>query len=343
MITIYTRQNNKIVPVSFEAGQPMPVEPLWIDMLHPTEDEKAAITSALQIVLPTRSKMAEIESSSRLNTESGNIYLTTDILVGAETPNPQIDDLTIIITPSCLVTLRYSEPHAIMIYAHRLQQQPHLFTTQEDGLIAMLDAITDRTADVLEMIGRHIDDMSQQIFREMTQDLPEDADTKRNRRRNERLTGKHKEKHLQEILRGIGQAGDMNHKVRDCVNGIIRLIAFLEPLLTYKLSNEQMTKFRSLQRDVRSLAEASQYMSHEASFLLDATLGQINIEQNAIIKIFSVVAVVFLPPTLFASIWGMNFQFMPELNAPWGYGMAVAVMICSAIVPLLYFKHRGWL
>ena len=104
-----------------------------------------------------------------------------------------------------------------------------------------------------------------------------------------------------------------------------------------------MTKFRALQRDVRSLAEASQYMANEASFLLDATLGQINIEQNNIIKIFSVVAVVFLPPTLFASIWGMNFHNMPELNSPFGYYMAICVMVISAILPLFYFRHRGWL
>ena len=343
MITIYARQNGKIAPMPYEVGQAMPADPIWIDMLHPSEEEKLAISGAFQMVLPTRSKMAEIESSSRLNTDGGNIFLTTDILVGAETPNPQVDDLTIVVAPQCLITLRYSEPHAIMIYAHRLQQQPHLFATLEDGLLALLDAITDRTADVLEMIGRHIDDMSQQIFREMTQELTEEPADKRRRRKSDRMTGKHKEKHLQQILRGIGQAGDMNHKVRDCVNGTIRLIAYLEPLLTYKLNNEQMTKFRALQRDVRSLAEASQYMANEASFLLDATLGQINIEQNNIIKIFSVVAVVFLPPTLFASIWGMNFHHMPELNEPWGYYLAICVMVTSAILPLLYFRHRGWL
>ncbi len=336
MITVYYRTDDGIACRELETGEAFPARMLWVDLLHPDETERALVAALLGLNLPTRSQMAEIEVSSRLRADGHAAYLTTDVLVGSETPDPEIGDLTVVVAPGCLLTLRYSEPRALAMFAYRIQNQAQLFATQEDGLLAMLDAIVDRTADVLEAIGRRVDDLSLQIFRRGPEEQTID-------RRSAKPGRKRKEKQLQEILQGIGRAGDMNHKVRDSVNGMIRLVTFLGPILTHRLNNEQMKKFKALDRDLRSLSEHAQSSAHETSFLLDATLGQINIEQNAIIKIFSVVSVVFMPPTLFASIWGMNFHAIPELSWSWGYYMALGVMVASAVLPLAYFRRRGWL
>ena len=148
---------------------------------------------------------------------------------------------------------------------------------------------------------------------------------------------------LREVMRDIGRVGDLTNKVRDSLAGLDRLATYLATLSTGRLNKEQKALLKSLNRDLRSLAEHAGYLSQQTNFLLDATLGVINIEQNAIIKIFSVVAVVFLPPTLIASIYGMNFDFMPELDKSWGYPLALFLMVVSAILPLLYFRRRGWL
>lgn len=334
MITAYARVNGRIVATPYMIGEALPEDMLWLDMLNPDENERAVVAAVLNLNLPTRSQMAEIEASSRLRVDDEAIYLTTDILVGAETLNPISNDLTIVVSSTCLLTMRYSEPHAIAIFAHRIQQQPLLFATLADGLMNLLDAIGGRTADVLEMVGRHVDELSRQIFHD-SEFVVESTGVKPAKGR------KRKEKHLQQILIGIGQAGEINHKICDSISSMIRLATFLGPLLTHKLSKEQLKKLRSGTR-LKIAQRTCAVLAHETS-LIRRDVGQINIEQNAIIKIFSVMAVVFMPPTLFASIWGMNFHNIPELSLTYGYYAALSVMVVSAVLPLAYFKHRGWL
>jgi magnesium transporter len=323
MIIAYTRTNDKISDQEFKVGQTLPENTIWLDLQTPSDDERNHIAKALGIELPTILEMQEIEASNRLYTDKKSIFLTIDILAGADTPNPTLDALLIAATPSCLVTMRNCQPKSVNTFATRIKQQPELFATIEDGLLAILDAITDRIADILEVLGKGADTLSQQIFRR-GQTQPE-------------------EKRLQEILLGIGRVGDTTHKVRDSISGISRLVAYLGPVLTPRLTTEQAAKFTALDRDVSSLREHTQFINEETTFLLDATLGQINIEQNNIIKILSIVMVAFTPPTFFASMWGMNFHNMPEYNWEYGYPMAWCVMIVSAIFPILYFKKRNWL
>jgi magnesium transporter len=345
MITAYYRHEGQILDSKIAMGMPMPASTLWVDLLNPDENERAAVSKTLGLDLPTSSEMEEIEASSRLYVEGQAVYLTTDILVGTDTPSPSIDELTIVLAPQALVTIRFCEPRAIDIFAARIKRHPDLCATLDDTVLSLLDAVVDRTADVLEVIGRHVDDVSAHVFRvhddghEVSSVMPLG---RRRTDRHKKTKPKHTEK-LNDILRGIGMAGDMTHKVRDALSGMIRLVAFLGPIMTVRLTSEQLTRFKTLDRDLRSLVDFSQFLSHESSFLLEATLGQINIEQNNIIKIFSVVAVGFLPPTLVASIWGMNFRYMPELDAAWGYPLALFVIVLSAIIPIVYFKHRGWL
>ncbi|MBI1273340.1 MAG: magnesium transporter [Alphaproteobacteria bacterium] len=344
MITAYYRASGQIHDTRLTANDPLPANVCWVDLLTPGEAEREAVSKALGIDLPTMSEMEEIEASSRLYTEGNAVYLTTAVLIGAETPNPGVSDLTIVLAPHCLVTLRFAEPRSIDVFAHRVRKQPDLLATVDDGMLSLLDAIIDRTADILELIGKHVDDLSRKVFHPAgSSNLLEDEHAPRVRRRRSDRERPHHSERLNEILRGIGQSGDMVHRVRDCLSGLTRMMAFLGPIVTSRLHGEQLTRFKTLDRDLRSLSDHAQFLAHESGFLLDATLGQINIEQNNIIKIFSVTAVGFLPPTLLASVWGMNFDHMPELHEPWGYALAWVMIIVSAIIPFIYFKRRGWL
>jgi magnesium transporter len=148
---------------------------------------------------------------------------------------------------------------------------------------------------------------------------------------------------FQKILSRLGRAGDLASKVRESLVSLGRLLAFAIQGTQARGRKTGSARLKTIGRDVASLSDYAAFLNNKVGFLLDATLGMINIEQNAIIKIFSVAAVVFLPPTLIASIYGMNFAHMPELGWPLGYPLALALMVVSAILPYLYFKRRGWL
>ena len=329
MITVHARSGGRVVEQPLVVGDPLPPDTVWIDLLRPDETERAHVGALTGCDLPTREEMKEIEASSQLYTEGEAIYLTTPVIARADTPHPEQGELTFVLTPRHLILVRFMEPRSGATFAARTGRQPELLASAEDALLGMLDAVVDRVADVLELIGGRIDGLSTRIFT----DSLEPGGPGRKKKPNE----------LQDVLRGIGRAGDLTHKVRDSLAGLDRLVAFLTSVAAGRFSKEQKAALKTLTRDLRSLNEHAGFLAHEANFLLDATLGLINIEQNAIIKIFSVVAVAFLPPTLIASAYGMNFQHMPELHWQWGYPMAVMMMVLSGVLPLWYFKRRGWL
>ncbi len=330
MITVYARADGRVVEQPLGLGDPLPPGTVWIDLLRPDEAERARIGAATGCDLPTREEMKEIEASSQLYTEGEALYLTTAVIARADTPHPEQGEITFVLTARHMITLRYTEPRSVATFAARTSRQPELLASAEDALLGILDAVIDRVADVLELIGGRIDGLSARIF---TDSLDS---------RGFGRTAK-KPDQLQDVLRGIGRAGDLTHKVRDSLAGLDRLTAFLSSVAAGRLSKEQKAALKTLTRDLRSLNEHAGFLAHEANFLLDATLGLINIEQNAIIKIFSVVAVALMPPTLIASAYGMNFRHMPELEWSFGYPMALLLMVLSAVVPLWYFRRRGWL
>lgn len=334
MITSYGIDGGRTFRRTLETGQLLPEGTVWIDMLHPTEEERAAIAGLVGIDLPTHEEMKEIEVSSRLYVENASIYMTTPVITRADTEYPGLGVVTFILTNGIskggyLVTVRYVEPKSIDTFASRLNRQPELIAGAEAALLGLLDAVVGRVADLLELIGSRLDGIGRRVF-----DDPLPAKSKEAARKPDAL---------REVMRDIGRVGDLTNKVRDSLAGLDRLATYLATISTGRLNKEQRALLKSLNRDLRSLGEHAGYLSQQTNFLLDATLGVINIEQNAIIKIFSVVAVVFLPPTLIASIYGMNFHFMPELDESWGYPLALGLMVLSAILPLLYFRRRGWL
>lgn len=329
MITVHARVDGRVVEQPLAVGDPLPPGTVWIDLLRPDEAERAHVGALTGCELPTREEMKEIEASSQLYVEGEAVYLTTPVIARADTPHPEQGELTFVLLPRHMITVRFMEPRSVATFAARTGRQPELLASAEDALLGMLDAVVDRVADVLELIGGRIDALSTRVFT----DSLEPSSPGRKKKPDE----------LQDVLRGIGRAGDLTHKVRDSLAGLDRLAAFLTSVAAGRLSKEQKVALKTLTRDLRSLNEHAGFLAHEANFLLDATLGLINIEQNAIIKIFSVVAVAFLPPTLIASAYGMNFQYMPELHWEFGYPMAIVMMVLSGVLPLWYFKRRGWL
>jgi len=295
---------------------------LWVDLFCPTPEEEAAVEAALGIDAPTREEMEEIEVSSRLYMENGTAYLTAILPANADGDDPVMSPVSFVLTPTHLLTVRYHAPRVFETFPPRAEKTAQSLPDAATTLIALLDAVIDRQADILERAGRSVDRLSHDIFRK----------------------NKEKGSDFQKILEDIGREGDLVSNIRDSLLTLERLIGFLANHAAQKgFRRDLRDRVKTLSRDARALSDHAGFLSGKITFLLDATLGMINIQQNAIIKIFSVAAVIFLPPTLIASIYGMNFSVMPELSWTWGYPFALGLMVLFAVLPYRYAKYRKWL
>jgi magnesium transporter len=276
--------------------------------------------------------MQEIEISSRLYMENGARYMTATLMCAADTETPRTTAVTFILAGHRLVTVRYDQPKPFMLVEHKLARFCTPGVTGEMVLMELLDAIIDRNADILERAGADMDTISHDIFE------PEGAARTRGAAR----TGH--AKRYTDILIAIGRKGDLTSKVRESLVSIGRVVTFVAAAVDgVKWSKDMREQLKTMQRDVASLTDHASYLSNKITFVLDAMLGVVNLEQNNIIKLFSVMAVVLMPPTLIASIYGMNFKDMPELDWPHGYPIAVVAMLLAAAGPYMYFKWKKWL
>ncbi len=323
MLTVYTAERNMLKPVEVTESD-LPAAPLWIDLLRPTPVEVTRVEAALGVELPSHEDMQEIEVSSRLYKENDALFMTATLLARTTTDQPEALPVSFILAGSALMTIRYGEPRSFQAFVNRAQRHQSDCGTGESVLASLLDAVTDRTADILERIAGDIDKVSALVFEQQAGDPMKARDFKA-------------------ILHEIGRRGDLLSKARESLVSLGRLLTFLVQNLEAKPSRDNRNRLRTLLRDVHALTDHASFLSNKINFLLDATLGMVNIEQNAIIKIFTVAAVAFMPPTLIASIYGMNFAHMPELSWPIGYPIAIGLMVLSALLPFLYFKRRGWL
>jgi magnesium transporter len=298
---------------------------VWADLFKPTKEEEAAIEEWIGVGVPTREEMEEIEISSRLYVENGVYFMTASLPSLGEDDTPTMMPVTFVLAGPNLITIRYHEPRAFATFPTRAEKAAIGCTNCHTVLIGLLEAIVDRLADILEKVGHDIVALSHDIFHPT-------ATKASNRDRN-----------FQRLLKAIGRKEDLTSSLSESLMTMQRLAGFLLQAMATLKDREVQARVKTLGRDITSLSDYANLVSQKITFLLDATLGMINIEQNAIIKIVSVAAVVFLPPTLVASIYGMNFEAMPELRWLWGYPMAVALMVVSAVLPFLYFKRRGWL
>ncbi|MGH8221563.1 MAG: magnesium/cobalt transporter CorA [Woeseiaceae bacterium] len=324
MLTAFVEQQDKL-KVCEGQGAVLPADAVWIDLLRPTPEEEQLVEQHLGLEVPTREDMLEIEASSRVYREGDALFMTAILLAHTDTERPEATPVSFIQSGRTLVTIRYSEPRSIQAFVARAQRSVGAYRSGEAVLIALLEAIVDRTADILERLGLEIEALSREVFEDKTKD-PALA------------------REFHEILRNIGQKGDLNGKARESLVSLGRILTFLtQSLIANQATRDLRSRLKTLNRDLGSLTDHATFLSNKFNFLLDATLGMINIEQNAIIKIFSVAAVVFLPPTLIASVYGMNFEFMPELDWRLGYPLAIGLMVVSAVLPYWFFKRRGWL
>ncbi|MBC7817702.1 MAG: magnesium transporter CorA family protein [Planctomycetaceae bacterium] len=325
MLTVHYPRGTILERQVVDHSGDIPKETVWIDLFNPAMGEDKLVERTLGIAVPTREEMQEIEVSSRLYEENGARYMTATMICQADTPNPKITAVTFILTEKTLITVRYDDPRPFPIVSNKLNRVCPANITGQIVLNNILEAIIDRAADILERIGGDVDRVSHDVFE------PE------GRRTNRSLTYRY-------ILKSVGKSGDLTSKIRESLVSIGRLVLFLlnEPE-TGKLTKDFRAELKSMQRDVQSLLDHTTYLTNNITFLLDAMVGFVTIEQNNVIKIFSVVSVVLMPPTLVASIYGMNFKHMPELDWALGYPFAVGLMLAAAVVPYVFFKWRRWL
>ncbi len=330
MLRAYIREGDRLVPTDIDAATAtVPLgQAVWYSLTDPSREEDKFVESCLGINIPTRREMQDIEPSARLYSEEGAEFMTITVLVNTEADEPIKTPITFVLRNNQLVTVRYADPKPFRLF-ERLVGRPSMGekVTGEKVMIGLLESFIDRLAQLLETTGDEIDLISREVFG------------------NKIKKPTRKTRDLQSLIERIGKKGDTLTLARESLVSITRLTGFHQTLDSgdAKAAKDLRTGMKTIQRDAAALSDHAAFLSNKINFLLDATLGLINLEQNQIIKIFSVAAVVFLPPTLVASIYGMNFQFMPELSWPLGYPFALGLMVLSALLPYLFFKRSGWL
>ena len=328
MMTSYTVEHGRLA-VREGAQSPDALRAaVWIDLLNPTAEEEREVQEALRVEIPTREEMQEIESSSRLYREDDYLFLTAPFLYGTESEEFGSTAITFVLGTAHMVTVRYATPKAFAVFAARCQRTPAALLGSADAvMLHLFEQIVDRLADVLERVSADMDRASRGAFRS--------ARAQSRPARNDIV--------LKEALITLGQVGEVTTRANETLLGLSRILTFVGAEKATAVRKENQALIKSLVRDVRSISEYAHFLNDKANFLLDAVLGILNVEQNAIIKTFTVASVALMPPTLIASIYGMNFEFMPELKWALGYPLALSLMVASAIVPIVYFKRKGWL
>ncbi len=325
MFSVFVPSESVLKKAVIEDLTALPESAVWIDLVNPSAAEDKAVERLAGIAIPTREDLQEIEISSRLYIENGARYMTATLMCHSDTDMPRTTAVTFILGDHRLVTVRYELPKPFALVEAKLARSCTPSITGEMVLMELLDAVIDRCADILERCGAEIDQVSHDIF---------EPESERHGHA----------KQYSQILISIGRKGDLTSKVRESLVSIGRVVAFLSAVVEgVKWSKDMREQLKTMQRDVSSLTDHASYLSSKITFVLDAMLGVVNLEQNNIIKLFSVMAVVLMPPTLIASIYGMNFKWMPELEWTHGYPFALVMMLIAAIVPYWIFKWKKWL
>ena len=326
MLAAYRLTEKGPDPIVPEDGDGVATGAIWVDVLQPSPAEEKAVEAFLGAGLPTREETQEIEFSSRFYAEDGAVYMTASLLTGVDLGKPALAPLTIVVAGDRMVTLRYDDLRALRQFLARAGKPGSGCVSTPAVFLGLIEAIVDRTADVLERISADVDRINQEIFARQS-DHP-----------------RHRGRGLEGVIGAIGVQGDLAAKSRESLASLERLAQFASltlPPAFGKGANKNRLKL--VQRDIRSLEDHVSFLSNKITFLLDATLGLISVQQNEVIRVLTVAATIFFPPTLIGTIYGMNFAGMPELTWTLGYPFALFLMALSAILPYLYFKRRGWL
>nr|MBO2488072.1 magnesium transporter [Gammaproteobacteria bacterium] len=325
MLNVFVPRPHGLVRTDPAAEPRIPEDALWIDMLESTAEEEQLVERTFNIEVPTRDEMKEIETSSRLYEHNGALYMTATVAAQLDTDRPVSTAITFILVGNRLVTNRHIDTKPFQQFAAYAENHSSACQNALAVLAGIIEALTERIADILERVGADLDTISGSIFTRRGKGQPMSRD-------------------LRALIERIGFNGELNSKARESLVSLGRLLMFVQQSGNVDMPNEQRDRFRSISRDVVSLSDHASFLGSKVSFLLEATLGLINVEQNNIIKIFSVAAVLFLPPTLIASIYGMNFDLLPQLPGRYSdFFFALMLMVASMGVTFAFFKKKGWL
>lgn len=321
MITYHYLENGLLKAQIPEKLDTIPTDTVWIDLLHPTADEEVFIEKSLNIEVPSPDEMAEIEDSSRFFEGKNSYCMTVSVLIGSQGIDPVLTEISFILNQQQLVCAHYGELTSFKAFEAQYARQPQLFKSTDVLMMLLVDSVIDRVADILEKLQGNLNKLSKNIF-----DDDSDPDTAT----------------LQKTVKQLGKYNSLLAKLSDSLLSIRRMLIFCKQSVSW-LTPAAKSQLHAIESDISSLNEYHTRMSSEITFLLDATLGLINIEQNSIIKVFSIAAVLFLPPTLVGTIYGMNFKDMPELGLHYGYPFSLILMVLSALICYIWFKIKKWL
>jgi magnesium transporter len=313
----------------------------WIDLFEPGSEERSQLQRDYHISIPSREALQEIEASSRLRVEGQVLYLSMPLGIRDEAHGLAPVPLGFILTPSLLVSLRYRALRAFDTVAAQLQDRPA--TGSAAVFSALVDAMVDNSADMLEQLASDLAMVSLHTFG----DAGQVAALMGERTPPKRIAGAASSRRgvisreLRESLRAVGAAGDLLSSTRESLLGLQRITRYVEDMGAW-IPEEVKARLASARADLNSLVDFESHLSGKTQFLLDAVLGFINTEQNDIFKVLTIVSVVGIPPTLIASMYGMNFHGMPELSWRWGYPYGLTLIALSIVLPIVWFKRRGW-
>ena len=315
-------------PLAFEAGgTTLPPATNWIDAFDPNASEIAFLEGAMRTRVPTLADLEEIESSSRLTTDGDFIVMSLPASIRDETGFARTSPIGFVLSKERVLTVRFARFPSFEHLTKQLKGD-----TAGGGLgatVTILEIIIDHIADILERIGADLDNISRQIFA---------GEILSSRARKPRQTNRT----LQAMLQTVGRSGDLASKMSESLLGLNRMIPYLIAHAAPYMNADLRGRIDVIALDAKSLNDHEEHLTGKTQFLLDTLLGVANIEQNNVFRVLTVVSVIGIPPTFFASLWGMNFKTMPELEWAHGYQMGLTVIIISAVLPAIWFKAKGW-
>jgi magnesium transporter len=330
LICYYISESNIIKNCQINGQNQLPKNTIWVDAQTPSSEEESILKSELGISLPSQEDIWKNQILNRLYRDNEISYMTAAIITKNQSPHPEITPITFILTKDVLITLRTISPTSFNNFSQRIIKEPTRFINANAVLEGIMQEILSRVAFNTELVMKELDFVSHYIF-DLDNQKPESKNNKNNSTNLD----------LKLVLKKLGTADDLNSKINESLQSISRLLNFF--IEDKENTTDLKQDIQVLLKDTEILIQEASFISDKITFQLDATLGMINVEQNLIIKIFSVVAVFFLPPTLVSSIYGMNFKHMPELEWIGGYPFALFIMLMCAVVPFVFFKRKGWL
>ncbi|WGE31398.1 magnesium/cobalt transporter CorA [Actinobacillus genomosp. 2] len=317
MIRAFALDNARLISVDETATDQLN-DAIWVDLIDPSDDERSVLQRGLDQTLAEEHELEDLEASARFFEDEDGLHLHSFFYCLDDDDYADIATVAFTIRDGRLFTLRERDLPAFRLYRMRSRREKLIDSNAYELLLDLFETKIEQLADVIETIYADLETLSRVI-----------------------LNGKQESENFDDALSDLTELEDASSKVRLCLMDTQRALSFL--LRKTRLPNNQLEQARDIMRDIESLQPHNESLFQKVNFLMQAAMGYINIEQNKIMKFFSVVSVMFLPATLVASTYGMNFEFMPELHFKYGYPMAIGLMICAAATPYIYFKRKGWL